>query len=504
MSQLDKSANGKSGPELAGVRVDELAEHAEKAPGTPGVGRMVGHRHRDRDFTLRRILLIADLLGVSLALAFAMSVSGSRSALLEDAFWVLPTLPGWAFLFWTYRLYGRAIRRFEPTHVDDMPSLFHAVVIGTLGLWLYYRFVVPAAHLDLTEVLVFAATALPLIALLRAALRSQNRQRNGAERVFVLGPLEDVQLVQRKLSNHPEYEMSVVGTVQREACEELGLEFCADVVDLERVIFSGRVDHLIVRLDATYLPQERALELMRSCQREGIRFSCFPAAHGLVPPGVEVNNLEGVGLITSPPPVLPRSSRSLKRVLDVVVSAAMLIALSPLFALIALAIKLDSRGPALFRQRRIGRDGQGFELLKFRTMVEDADLQTAELMARSSDPNWLFLDEDPRITRVGRVLRQTSLDELPQLWNVLRGRMSLVGPRPLSERDDSRVRDWRRNRLDLTPGITGYWQVLGRTSIPFDEMLEVDYAYVAGWSLWHDIQLLLRTFPVVLRRRGVN
>jgi undecaprenyl-phosphate galactose phosphotransferase len=125
-------------------------------------------------------------------------------------------------------------------------------------------------------------------------------------------------------------------------------------------------------------------------------------------------------------------------------------------------------------------------------------------MEHSTDPDWLILERDPRVTRVGRFLRLTSLDELPQLWNVLKGEMSMVGPRPLSEIDDEGVRGWERHRLDLVPGVTGHWQVLGRNLIPFREMIEIDYAYVASWSMLHDLKLLARTVPVVLRRRGAN
>jgi lipopolysaccharide/colanic/teichoic acid biosynthesis glycosyltransferase len=137
-------------------------------------------------------------------------------------------------------------------------------------------------------------------------------------------------------------------------------------------------------------------------------------------------------------------------------------------------------------------------------MVPGADAMAGDLMDKSSDPDWLVLEKDPRLTRVGRFLRLRSLDELPQLWNVLAGDMSLVGPRPLPERDDRAVTGWGRHRLDLIPGVTGYWQVLGRNNIPFREMVEIDYAYVASWSLWHDMKLLIRTVPVVLRRRGAN
>jgi lipopolysaccharide/colanic/teichoic acid biosynthesis glycosyltransferase len=137
-------------------------------------------------------------------------------------------------------------------------------------------------------------------------------------------------------------------------------------------------------------------------------------------------------------------------------------------------------------------------------MVLDAETRRGELLAQSKDPRWLHLEHDPRVTRVGRLLRLMSLDELPQLWNVLRGQMSLVGPRPLVAEEDRMVHEWARGRLDLTPGITGLWQVLGRTSIPFEEMVKLDYLYVTNWSLWGDIRLILRTLPVVLRRSGAN
>jgi lipopolysaccharide/colanic/teichoic acid biosynthesis glycosyltransferase len=143
-------------------------------------------------------------------------------------------------------------------------------------------------------------------------------------------------------------------------------------------------------------------------------------------------------------------------------------------------------------------------MLKLRTMVADAEAHRAELLAQSTDPGWLHVERDPRITRVGRLLRSTSLDELPQLWNVLRGDMSLVGPRPLIGEEDRMVGDWARGRLDLTPGITGLWQVLGRTSIPFEEMVKLDYLYVTNWSLWGDVRLILRTLPAVLTRDGAS
>jgi lipopolysaccharide/colanic/teichoic acid biosynthesis glycosyltransferase len=219
---------------------------------------------------------------------------------------------------------------------------------------------------------------------------------------------------------------------------------------------------------------------------------------------VEVDDIEGVTVFGLYPPVLCRSSRCVKRTVDVLGALALLVLTAPLMLLIAVVVKLDSRGPLLFRHERIGRGGRRFTIAKFRTMVDGAEAMAEQLRGLSRDPHWLLLDRDPRITRAGRFLRVSSLDELPQLWSVLKGDMSLVGPRPLVEEEDRQIIGWGRGRLDLTPGLTGLWQVLGRTSIPFEEMVKLDYIYVTNWSVWGDVQLLLRTVLVLLTRRGAN
>jgi lipopolysaccharide/colanic/teichoic acid biosynthesis glycosyltransferase len=195
---------------------------------------------------------------------------------------------------------------------------------------------------------------------------------------------------------------------------------------------------------------------------------------------------------------------SAKRLLDVVLAAVATLVLLPLALLIAAAIRLDSPGRTLFRQTRVGRGGRIFGMWKFRTMVADAEQRRAGLWALSRDPSWLALEHDPRITRVGRVLRHTSLDELPQLLNVLRGDMSLVGPRPLIPVEHDRMPEWARPRDDVAPGMTGLWQVSGRDALGFEEMLRLDCEYVAGWSLSRDLVALARTVPAVLTGRGAN
>jgi lipopolysaccharide/colanic/teichoic acid biosynthesis glycosyltransferase len=249
--------------------------------------------------------------------------------------------------------------------------------------------------------------------------------------------------------------------------------------------------------------KELGAELPRAAQ-ERPRARLTLAAPALRREGGAVRGLAG-----APEPellvvVLPVARARLKRTLDVVLAAAALVLAAPAMLLIALAVRLDSPGPVLFRQRRIGYLGREFTVRKYRTMVADADAQRAALLALSRDPNWLDLERDPRITRVGRLLRLSSLDELPQLWNVLRGEMSLVGPRPLIPEEHARLPAWARRRVTVPPGVTGLWQVSGRTSISFEDMLRLDCAYIRTWSFAGDLAILLRTVPAVLSRRGAN
>ena len=199
---------------------------------------------------------------------------------------------------------------------------------------------------------------------------------------------------------------------------------------------------------------------------------------------------------------LSRSSRVLKRTFDLMLGSVVLLILSPLFLAISLAILVDSRGPIFFGQLRVGREGGHFRILKFRSMIPGADARKDDLRSINEAGDGLFkITNDPRVTRVGRFLRATSLDELPQLLNVVRGEMSLVGPRPLVLDEDAQVVGLDRSRLHLTPGMTGPWQILG-TRVPMQEMVAIDYLYVANWSMWLDLKLLLRTVRHVAR--GAN
>ena len=220
----------------------------------------------------------------------------------------------------------------------------------------------------------------------------------------------------------------------------------------------------------------------------------------------QLRTIEGLPLVGLPIPRLSASSRILKRSFDLAGATAGLVLLVPLFAIAALCIKVESRGPVFFRQVRMGEGGRTFRVFKFRTMINDADSRKAEFahmnMHLGHDPRMFKVPNDPRVTRGGTFLRRWRIDELPQLFNVLRGEMSLVGPRPLILDEDQYVERWARRRLNLKPGITGLWQVLGASDIPFDEMTKLDYLYVTNWSLREDLRLIMLTLPALARARA--
>jgi exopolysaccharide biosynthesis polyprenyl glycosylphosphotransferase len=261
-----------------------------------------------------------------------------------------------------------------------------------------------------------------------------------------------------------------------------------------------RVDRIII---APRSDQADVTELIRLAKSAGVQVTLLPRMLEVVGSSVHFEDVDGLTMLGVRPFGLSRSSRVLKRAFDLVCTTIGLIFVGPAIAAIALAIRLDSKGPVFFRQIRVGRDGRPFHIMKFRSMVVDAEQQKERLRALNEVGGGMFkISDDPRATRVGAVLRRTSLDELPQLFNVLRGEMSLVGPRPLVTDEDELVRGLDRSRLHLTPGMTGPWQVLG-SRVPMQEMVGIDYLYVANWSLWLDLKLLLHTARHVLRRGNV-
>jgi exopolysaccharide biosynthesis polyprenyl glycosylphosphotransferase len=268
-----------------------------------------------------------------------------------------------------------------------------------------------------------------------------------------------------------------------------------------------RLDVDRVMLTPALSESRRRVGIVWELSELGIHVDLVPSWSDVVGTRFEVNQMEGMPVLTMPRPRLPRTSLRLKRALDLALGSVATLALAPLLAACAIAIKLDSPGPVFFRQRRVGRDDQPFEVIKFRSMYADADsrkedVATLNFHGGGNDNGMFKIREDPRVTRVGRFLRRYSLDELPQLFNILRGQMSFVGPRPLIETEDCQIEGRFRRRLSLTPGLTGLWQAHGRSDIPFEQMVNLDYLYVTNWSLWLDVKLLMRTVSAVTRGNG--
>jgi exopolysaccharide biosynthesis polyprenyl glycosylphosphotransferase len=330
------------------------------------------------------------------------------------------------------------------------------------------------------------------------------------QNTVIVGAGDVGQLIAAKVLRHPEYGINLVGFVDdrpkppRPGLENLTILGSPD--DLAEIAERLHIERVIVAFtdDST----EDALELVRSLQQPDIQVDVVPRFFELVGPSCEIHTLEGLPLVGMPTLRLSRTSRVVKRSVDVALAVAALVVLAPLFLALAIAIKIETPGPVLFRQRRMGAGDTPFRIFKFRTMAADAEDRKDEVrhlnkhLAPGADPRMFKIPGDPRITRVGEFLRRYSLDELPQLFNVVEGTMSLVGPRPLIPEESKHVDNWARRRTDLKPGITGLWQVLGRSDIPFEEMVKLDYLYVTTWSLWQDVTLMFRTIPVALSSRG--
>lgn len=295
--------------------------------------------------------------------------------------------------------------------------------------------------------------------------------------------------------------VNVVGFVALRPRPENGLRSLGPLDALATIIEDERIDEVIIA-DPDF-PQEQAVDLVDTCHQRGVRVKIAPSTMEILMQQAEFIPGEAVPLFELRPPVFDGIDFFLKRSFDLVVSALLLLFMAPVLAGIAIAVRVTSRGPVIYRSDRPGIGGRPFGCLKFRTMYNDADQRQADLESLNEASGALFkIRDDPRMTPVGRFLRRHSLDELPQLINVLRGQMSLVGPRPLPMRDYERLEDWHRKRYLVLPGITGLWQVSGRSDLEFDDLVRLDFLYLERWSVFLDLVILLKTVPAVFLRRG--
>jgi exopolysaccharide biosynthesis polyprenyl glycosylphosphotransferase len=331
-----------------------------------------------------------------------------------------------------------------------------------------------------------------------------HRRGIGMTNLLVVGSGRLGKLMMQHVAASPHLGYSVVGFVHDldGPPSDFGrFKALGTMEQLDGIIRGNRVEEVIIALPSHQ--HHQILRTVRLCERAGADFKLVPDLYELSLSRIDVDAIEGVPLIGLRRSLTTSWQRGVKRTIDVVGSGAILLLGAPLWLLIALAIKLDSPGPVLYKQERMGYRGDTFSFLKFRSMHTNADQLMERIRAQQADRGVIFKDrDDPRRTRVGRFIRRTSLDEIPNFINVLRGEMSLVGPRPPLPSEYANYEDWEKARLEVVPGITGLWQVRGRSDIDFDEMVLMDLYYIENWSLRLDIQILLQTVPAVLLSRG--
>ncbi len=451
---------------------------------------------RGRERRLRRSLALADAVALGIAL-LVPGVLASADVFTPLALLLFPALVASAKILGLYDGDGQRIRK---TTVEELPRLAQLGTLLILGVWLGDELLIggPAGK---DQALLLGLTFVVAAVLGRRTARQLVNRNHPRERCLFVG--DEVSYVRlRTIFERHDLPADLVGHVPIAQTMIDGGRSAAGVEAqrLPEIIARARAHRLII--GPHDLTNAMTLELLEAARSADARVSLLPDMLEVVGSSVDFDDLYGVTLLGVRSTHLSRSSAILKRAFDLVGATLMLIATAPVMAVIVIAIRLQSPGSVLFSQSRVGRAGKPFRILKFRTMVHGAD-QLKDGLRDLNEADGLFkIDDDPRITPIGHVLRRSSLDELPQLFNVLLGQMSLVGPRPLVADEDGRILGVRRGRLRLTPGMTGQWQIAGSSRIPLEDMIKLDHLYVSNWTIWGDVKILLRTVPYILARRG--
>ncbi len=460
-------------------------------------GPAVGMR---RDALFRRVLVAADVLAILGAFVATAKLSSSSLHLTWAGVAAVPILLMGAKLT---GLYDRDEALLRKTTLEEMPRLFQLATLCALVTWLAGGLSV-STTLDRRAALFLWLTLAALLLVARGFARAIALRVTSVERCLFIGDEQSAETIRSKLSGHGGVKATLVASIDLAAAAPWSADSFSEprLAEIRALAHSLDVQRAIIAPSSADAGE--MLNLVRTLKAVGVRVSVLPRLLEVIGSTIEFDDLHGVTVMGVRRFDLTRSSAKVKRLFDLAGAAVGLLAVLPMMIVIAVAIKLDSRGPVFFRQLRVGRHGQRFHMFKFRTMVRDAESLKEALRDRNEARGGLFkIADDPRVTRVGRLLRTSALDELPQLLNIIRGEMSLVGPRPLVIDEDMRVEGWHRRRLELMPGMTGHWQILGPSRVPLREMVAIDYLYVANWSLWTDIKILMRTVPHVLGRRGL-
>jgi exopolysaccharide biosynthesis polyprenyl glycosylphosphotransferase len=389
--------------------------------------------------------------------------------------------------------------------IDEVGRVFAGATVGVAILIVIMFYIRPAAlsRLMFIYALIVFTIILALERLLERAIRSYLRRRGvGIEQVLVVGAGDAGRMLMQNIAVQPELGYTVAGFVDDDRCDDLGKFACLGTLrDVGNVVTDRNIDEVIITLPAS--AHALTSRVMVACTQRNVRCRIVPDFFEISLNQVDVSELNGIPLLSVREYPLHGEMRVIKRLSDMILAALLLAIASPIMALVAIAIKVESPGPVFFRQRRVGRNGHIFTLLKFRSMYEDAEERLALLASQNEASGPLFkMKNDPRLTRVGKIIRRLSIDELPQLINVVQGDMSLVGPRPNLPAEVDAYEDWHRRRLEVRPGLTGLWQVSGRSNLSFEEMVLLDIWYIEYWTPALDFKILLRTVPAVLFGAG--
>ena len=507
-------------PESLDLDLEHDLELPPPAPSPPSRAEVAADPERVRPEP--SIKALAPLLfGDSLAIAGALVVGqlltrGTWPGALSDIAYV----PLVVLVFGGYGLYRRGRRRLVASTFPDLSHIVHGLIVGALLILLSTSVVSRLTGIQLVSreaIVVTDLIAVVTIPLGRMLSRWLTGSKGRQSRVLIVGSGLIAARITARMAAAP--DLDVIGCVDdnlrgapadRANQDDLGRVRASDrqpdtavlggLADIPRLVAEHDVDRLVVAFSP--VTESQVAAHLRS-MADVVQICVVPRMFDLLTVRSRVDELAGLPVIDVAPPALGPADRFAKRTLDVIVSAVALVVLAPVLLVIAVVVKVTSPGPVLFRQQRTGRSGRPFRIYKFRTMVDGAEAQRDALDGLNSVDGGIFkIHHDPRMTAPGAILRPTSLDELPQLLNVLKGEMSLVGPRPFGIVESDKIDGWAARRFDVRPGVTGLWQVSGRNDLPYDELQRLDYSYVASWSLWWDLRILWHTPASVLRRSG--
>ncbi len=451
---------------------------------------------------MAKMMFAGDVIAALLAATAALVILDGP--VTDSPLFVIAVALLWPLLAFSIGLYRADQLSSWASAVPEVPRGVVAIMLMT---WPIFGL---AALMGIGPAIATAFVTVGAMAILAGIARTVVRatlHRNPAlrQRTLILGSGVVAGQVVEKIRTNQQFGLDPVGLVDN-VVHDIGtpdLPRFGGFADLGKIIEMQSIDRVIIAFSR--VSHEELLEAIRACRDAGVAVDVVPRLFEFLDGVRSLDQIGGLPLISIGAPALGSTMVAAKRVLDIIGSAALLLIFSPVLVTTAIAIKLESKGPVFFLQSRAGRGNRSFNLIKFRSMYIDAEQRKADLDAMNeSDDGVMFkIRDDPRITRVGAFIRRFSIDELPQLFNVLKGEMSLVGPRPLIFSETAALEErWHLRRLELRPGMTGPWQVYGRSDSPFQEMVRFDYQYVAGWSLARDVELLLATIPAVASGRG--